>query len=536
MQTDFRTEILALQLQHCVAYNFEVKMVKPLLNTYELSWKPDKERIKKPFYLSLAHALKEDILHAVLPAYTKLPPQRELARYLDLNVSTVTKAYKLCETNGLVTAVVGRGTFVAPLGVMSHPFSEDEHESDEDVEEQVADSFSVLQTKAPKAVFQNGDSKGENGSSKGNDSYIKSFIPDGVVNMAYQKVASIHNDAIRSVGISFLESSQSANLFGNTAYLGSRFQMDAGKIWLEDLGVKLSEESSLFITMGVTHTLSVVLSSLFQPGVAVAIDTYTSPYAAAALSKLLHAKMVPINSDDEGMSASAFESACRVGKVKVLFALPAGVPTGKNLSHKRKKEIAAVAKKHNVLVIEDDYLVPFQESPSESIYSFIPEQTIYISSVSQALSSGLRITYVAMPRRYKRIIAEALFASMYKLPPFDAEVAARIISQGLHKKLIAEKRDYIRERNRLFTQYFPQVKTVSLALGQWVSLPSDWTGLQVEKELRERGVQVLCAERFALGEKALDTAIYVATCGPDSLEQLDSGLRIIKAYFDDKTR
>ena len=89
-------------------------MVKALLNTYELSWKPDKNRLKKPFYLSLATTMKEDIVQGVLPAYTKLPPQRELARYLELNVSTVTKAYKLCETNGLVTAALGRGTILAP--------------------------------------------------------------------------------------------------------------------------------------------------------------------------------------------------------------------------------------------------------------------------------------------------------------------------------------------------------------------------------------------------------------------------------------
>lgn len=53
-------------------------MIKALLNTYELSWKPDKSRLKKPFYLSLATAMKEDIIQGVLPAYTKLPPSESL--------------------------------------------------------------------------------------------------------------------------------------------------------------------------------------------------------------------------------------------------------------------------------------------------------------------------------------------------------------------------------------------------------------------------------------------------------------------------
>lgn len=58
--------------------------------------------------------LEEDILVGALPADTRLPPQRELADFLDVNLSTITRAYKVCELKGLLYAVVGRGTFVAP--------------------------------------------------------------------------------------------------------------------------------------------------------------------------------------------------------------------------------------------------------------------------------------------------------------------------------------------------------------------------------------------------------------------------------------
>ena len=43
-----------------------------------------------------------------------LPPQRALAQALEVNLSTVTRAYKEIEQKGLVYAVTGRGTFVAP--------------------------------------------------------------------------------------------------------------------------------------------------------------------------------------------------------------------------------------------------------------------------------------------------------------------------------------------------------------------------------------------------------------------------------------
>ena len=74
---------------------------------YPMSWRPGRAELYAPIYQSLADLLEQDIHSGALPAGTKLPPQRELADFLDLNPSTVTKAYKLCEVRGLVHAVVG---------------------------------------------------------------------------------------------------------------------------------------------------------------------------------------------------------------------------------------------------------------------------------------------------------------------------------------------------------------------------------------------------------------------------------------------
>lgn len=79
---------------------------------YEL--KPDKKQLKRPIYLSLAEKLEQDITSGLLAPGTKLPPQRELADYLDINFTTITRAYSLCKRKGLIYAVTGSGTFVSP--------------------------------------------------------------------------------------------------------------------------------------------------------------------------------------------------------------------------------------------------------------------------------------------------------------------------------------------------------------------------------------------------------------------------------------
>lgn len=497
-------------------------MNNSLLHTFDLTWRPDKERLTRPYYLSLAAALKEDIYHGILPAYTKLPPQRELACFLGFNVSTVTKAYRLCQMNGLVTAVVGRGTFVVPLAIMDMPFDKETIANPEDVGATASESALPLT-----ASFGNPSKKAD--TSKKSE---QRFIPDDVINMAYQKTSSMHGDLIRKTGIKMLEDPSSSKLFSEAYYLGSSFQIDAGRIWLADQGVKLDSKSSIYLTMGVGHALGVALSSLFQPGFAIAIDTYTDPYTAAILSRLLHAKMVPIENDKEGMSAIALEKACRTGDIKALYTMPMGNPTNTILGEKRREELSTIARNHDLLIIEDDRMAPLRKRKLTPLYNLIPDQTIYLSSISQAINFGLRIAYMVVPDQCKKAVAETLFMSMHKISPFDAQIAAEIISKGLHHDLIAEKQELIRFRNWCFELYFPDFKISSDATGQWFALPEGSSGKQAEKALRKMGVQVLCAHHFALGEQALDNALYIATCGPDTIEEMHTGLQTIKRYID----
>lgn len=80
---------------------------------YPMSWKPDLSNTKPPLYLALARQLEDDIKAGALKPGTKLPPQRELADYLDINLSTVSRAFKICEQKGLLSASVGNGTYIS---------------------------------------------------------------------------------------------------------------------------------------------------------------------------------------------------------------------------------------------------------------------------------------------------------------------------------------------------------------------------------------------------------------------------------------
>ena len=64
-------------------------------DNYYMSWRPELRRDGAPLYLSLAEQLERDIASGMLLPGTKLPPQRELADFLGINLSTISRAFKL---------------------------------------------------------------------------------------------------------------------------------------------------------------------------------------------------------------------------------------------------------------------------------------------------------------------------------------------------------------------------------------------------------------------------------------------------------
>ena len=68
---------------------------------------------KSPLFRQLHERVKGLIESGVLPKGSRLPATRELAGQLGLNRTTVSAAYALLESEGLITGHVGRGSFVA---------------------------------------------------------------------------------------------------------------------------------------------------------------------------------------------------------------------------------------------------------------------------------------------------------------------------------------------------------------------------------------------------------------------------------------
>lgn len=448
---------------------------------YPMSWRPERSRLQRPIYISLADLMEEDIREGRLEPNVKLPPQRELADFLDLNVSTVTKAYKLCESRGLLRAVVGRGSFVAPS----------------------ARAFTSVVDKDAHASID---------------------------------MSSIHpfyevNGIVRDTALQVVQDDVEGELFEYTYPLGTRRQIEAGTKWLQSLGVDATPESTV-IASGVQGALAILLSSLFEPEDKIAVDVYTYPNFIS-LANLLHLRLVAVPGDVYGMRADELDKLCAMQGIKGLYLMPSGSnPTNIQIADERKEGIAEIARKWNLTILEDDNQTALMEEPPVPLARFAPENTVFIAGLSKGVSPGLRIAYLHSPRAFYERIVQGAYCHSLKLPSLNIEIATRLLETGAAAEIVARKRGLIAQRNAIYRRVFPEQPVSPRSLTQWFELPAGISGSACESALASQGVAVFGAERFSVGEGAPSGFVRVATCTPRSDGGLQRGLEALSRFVE----
>ncbi|WP_273485028.1 PLP-dependent aminotransferase family protein [Desulforamulus ruminis] len=456
-------------------------------DNYPMSWKPDKKALKRPFYYSIASLLEQDIISGFLAPGTKLPPQRELADFLDLNFTTITRAYKLCEFKGLIYAVTGSGTFVAPNAARSIAISADK---------------------------------------------LSGCIDLGFV-ASFEQTNSIVAEVIQKVvGKSYLE-----QLLNYNDPTGIPHQKTAGLNWMESFGIHADQEH-MAIVSGAQNALAIALFALFEPGNRIATDLYTYSNFIE-LAKMFRIQLIPVSGDEQGMLPNELESQCNQMDIQGIFLMPSCCnPTTIMISDARKKELAAVIRNHQLILIEDDIhafltagIIPDYQQP---MFHLLPEQTVYICGTSKSICSGLRVAYMVFGDAFQKKISQAIFMINVKTSSLDAEIITELILSGKAHEIAAQKKQLAQSANDVFSQVFPQHEIAGhpLSFYRWFPISGNADGAKLENTLRLHGVRVFHSDRFLSGKTMSNQFFRIALASTHSLEELKMGLEILKQNLE----
>jgi len=179
------------------------------------------------------------------------------------------------------------------------------------------------------------------------------------------------------------------------------------------------EPGRVVVTSGSLQGFVFLAEQLVRPGARVLVEapTYDRPLKILAARGV---EVTPVAMDDDGLDLAALEQALRAGsKPAFLYTIPTFQnPSGRTLTTERRKRLVELARKHELLVLEDDPygLVRFEGEPAPTLFELDGgERVIYSSSFSKTIAPGLRVGYFVLPEGLEREL-EALAVSTYITP------------------------------------------------------------------------------------------------------------------------
>lgn len=437
-------------------------------------WLPKLDGRRKPVYRAIADAIDDDVKNGALRAGTRLPPHRNLADHLGVTVTTITRAYAEAARRGLTSGHVGRGTFIRGNGVDDRT--------------------------AERPPF---------------DMSLNILMPDG-------ELAGLQPRLFQRRVLPW------SQLFGYAPHRGHLRHRQAMAGWLSRSGLTVDPER-LVLTAGAQHALSSAFSALLSPGDTLLCEELTYSGAREA-ARHLHVKLRGVTMDEEGLLPDALERAARASRSRVLYCMPRlQNPSSAIMSDKRRRQIAAVAEKHRLTVIEDD-VYGFLSTERAPLAALIPHRTVFVTSLSKSLLPGIRLGCVAAPPEIAERVTHAVWTTMIMASPIGADLMCGWIEDGTAARIEEWKRHEIAARQsmarRLLAGERMQTRPVSAHI--WLHLPPRWSTEAFAAQARANGVILNPSANFATTDPP-PRAVRLCLGTPRTRAGLEQALSIVKA-------
>lgn len=423
-----------------------------------------------PFYVALADALAEAVRAGELQPGDQLPPQRTVAGLLGVDFTTVTRAYGLARSRGLVEGAVGRGTFIARA-------AEDE-----------AGVVDLSMNLPPP--------------------------PAGV------SLATLLKETTRAI----LDAADPATLMSYHAGPGTLGQRTAAAAWLApSLGEV--ELARILVCAGAQTGLAATLAVLARAGDAVVVEPLTYP-GLLSIAARQGVRLLPCAVDGEGFLPEALARLCAEARPTAIYVTPTTRnPVAGTMGEERRREIARIARAAGVAIVEDDPYARLYEMPAPALAALAPERTWHVATLSKCLSPGLRVAWLVAPDRAgAERLAEALRALSLMPSPLMTAVATRWIRDGAAETLLAGVREEARARRALASQLLPTAAGPAESLHVWLDLPGRGEAERLRELARQRGLALVTAEAFATGTD-YPAGVRISLGGPGSRAVLAQALK-----------
>jgi DNA-binding transcriptional MocR family regulator len=432
----------------------------------------------RPAYLLIPELIAEDVRTGRLGARDRLPNLRDLAAALDLNYTTVARAYAEARKRGLIDSRPGMGSFVR-----GH---------------------------APALPLRGGSGA------------------EMTMNMPPEPQDPALIARLQSGAADLLARVDPYTLLRYQDFGGTPEDRAAATSWLRHR-LPDCDAARVLVCPGIHGVLAALVSQLARPGEMICVESLTYP-GIKAIATQLGVQLHALTLDDDGPSAQEFELACRTLKPKALYCNPTMLnPTSATMSRARREALADIALRFAIPIIEDDAYSMLPRAAPPTLASLAPQLTYYVTGFSKCLGAGLRTAFVLAPtERAAQRLAGALRATTVMASPITTALATRWIVDGTALAVLDAVRDESVARQALATQRLGKYGFAAHPQGfhLWLPLASSWSVVEFASWLRTKGAGVVASAAFSTDGDPPD-AVRVCLGGPGSREQCDDALALI---------
>lgn len=431
-------------------------------------------------YKQLVDQLAAEIRAGRLQPGTRLPTHRRLAERHGLALVTASRVYAELEAMGLVSGEVGRGTF-------------------------------VRETVRPRGL--------------GID---QQAVAAGLVDLNFNYPSLPGQAELLRGALRQLAAGGELEAMLRYAPHGGRMHERACIArHLESRGLA-AEPSSVLIVDGAQHGLAVTVMALLQPGDVVAVDALTYP-GFKVLAEAQRLELAPIPASGQGPDLDALERLCMQRRVRAVYTMPTlHNPLGWVMSASRRRRLAAIARRHGLLVIEDAAYAFLADDPSPPLATLAPETTVYVSGLSKSVATGLRVGFVVAPEAWVPKIERSIRATTWCNPGVTTAIACAWLEDGTVARLESEKRHDAATRQAIAGDALAGLRCVRHPASYfvWLPLPEETRADRISAALMRDGVSVSTAEPFSASQH-VPHALRLAL-GSVGLDSLRSALQTVR--------
>lgn len=450
------------------------------LRTANVAWLRPLQGAAGPIYRQVAQQVIKAVELGLLKVGDRLPAQRELARRLGVDLTTITRAYTEIRQQGLLEAHGAGGSYIAPRS---------------DAVRAADDPVDLSMNTPP---LQNCD--------------------------LLLRMMRLAQKAVRDRTVT-------EGLMNYHLGTGTKADREAGASWLEPALGKIASHR-VVICPGAQVALTVLLLTQSKGGDRILTENLTYPGMLAS-ARTLGRKITPVESDDEGMLPSALAEMCAKCRPAFIYLTPTiQNPTATTMSQRRREDLYAVACEYRIPIVEDDphwLLAGDAPAPIATLNRNVEDAPVfYVSTLSKCLAPGLRTAYLIMPPSHGSASILDTLRSLLQYPAaWMTAVATHWIQTGNAYRLLALIRGELAARQRLADEMLPATSIGHpRGLHRWLSLPKELAPHQLIQLASEQGLGLAL-----LGSSAFNVAgtppnaVRLSLGSPDDREALTLGLR-----------